>query len=355
MKKIIQSICIVALLVACLNASAQTRPYGWSSSGSQQARTVTDAKTVYPIVLVHGLTGTDKFANVVAYWYGIAENLRAHGAKVYVANVSAFNSDEERGEQLKTYVEMVLIENNIDKVNLIAHSQGGTTSRYLAYTQPQMVASITTISTPHHGTEFADFVDGISKLDPTGIVRAAVSTMVNAFWPLITSNPSLPQDSLKALTLLSTKGAAEWNTKFPSKGLGSKSDCTTGAESADIVRTSNGVQKTYTQRYYSLIGNNIRPFLGIGVDASLKLFDPAIFDATTVAMLTTGNIIMIMGGGANDGLVPECSAKFGKIMNTQPWNHLDEVNQLLRVVGGAAPDPVTAIRQQVQILKAANL
>jgi triacylglycerol lipase len=137
--------------------------------------------------------------------------------------------------------------------------------------------------------------------------------------------------------------------------LGSKSDCTTGAESADIVRTSNGVQKTYTQRYYSLIGNNVRPFLGIGVDTSLKLFDPAIFDATTVAMLTTGNIIMIMGGGANDGLVPECSAKFGKIMNTQPWNHLDEVNQLLRVVGGAAPDPVTAIRQQVQILKAANL
>ncbi|WP_455731372.1 esterase/lipase family protein, partial [Burkholderia stabilis] len=48
------------------------------------------ATTRYPIILVHGLTGTDKYAGVLEYWYGIQEDLQQHGASVYVANLSGF-------------------------------------------------------------------------------------------------------------------------------------------------------------------------------------------------------------------------------------------------------------------------
>ena len=69
------------------------------------------AATRYPIILVHGATGTDKYAGVLDYWYGIQADLQQNGATVYVANLSGFQSDDGpngRGEQLLAYVKTVL-------------------------------------------------------------------------------------------------------------------------------------------------------------------------------------------------------------------------------------------------------
>jgi triacylglycerol esterase/lipase EstA (alpha/beta hydrolase family) len=69
------------------------------------------AATRYPIVLVPGLTGTDRYANLLDYWYGIPSDLESHGAAVFVANVSGFQSDlgeKGRGEQLLAFVKQVL-------------------------------------------------------------------------------------------------------------------------------------------------------------------------------------------------------------------------------------------------------
>ena len=68
----------------------------------------TYAATKYPIVLAHGLSGTSKFLGVVDYWYQIPEDLRANGANVYVADVSAFNDETVRGEQLVSQIRTVL-------------------------------------------------------------------------------------------------------------------------------------------------------------------------------------------------------------------------------------------------------
>jgi triacylglycerol lipase len=53
-----------------------------------------------------------------------------------------------------------LDETNSEKVNIIAHSKGGIDSRYLIwrYDYGDKVASLTTISTPHHGAEIADLI-----------------------------------------------------------------------------------------------------------------------------------------------------------------------------------------------------
>lgn len=58
-------------------------------------------QTRYPIVLVHGFLGWDSIGPY-DYWFGIADALRRDGAQVYVAQVTASNSTEVRGEQLLT-------------------------------------------------------------------------------------------------------------------------------------------------------------------------------------------------------------------------------------------------------------
>src|SRR4051812_17619108 len=90
-----------------------------------------DGPTRDPIILVHGLFGFDNIGPL-EYFYGIPGDLRANGAKVYVAQVAAANSTEVRGEQLLTYVKQVLAVTGASKVNLIGHSHGGPTVRYVA-------------------------------------------------------------------------------------------------------------------------------------------------------------------------------------------------------------------------------
>jgi len=196
---------VVAAAVACAMSAA---PFAGTTALMTLATTRTAlaaiapaddyAATRYPIVLVHGLTGTDKYAGVLEYWYGIQEDLQRHGATVYVANLSGFQSDDGpngRGEQLLAYVKQVLAATGATKVNLIGHSQGGLTSRYVAAVAPDLVASVTTIGTPHRGSEFADFVQSVLAYDPTGLSSSVIAAFVNVFGILTSRHlqPELPE------------------------------------------------------------------------------------------------------------------------------------------------------------------
>ena len=44
----------------------------------------------------------------------------------------------------------------------------------------------------------------------------------------------------------------------------------------------------------------------------------------------------------NDGIAPRCSTHLGRVLRDDyPWNHLDEVNQFMGLIGKGAPDPVS--------------
>ncbi len=113
----------------------------------------------YPIVLVHGIIAHDR-GGLVNFWGRIPERLKEHGIKVYFGNTDAWGSYESNAEILRTTIEKVLQETKSDKVNILAHSKGGIDSRYLVwkYNFGDKVASLTTISTPHHGAEIADLI-----------------------------------------------------------------------------------------------------------------------------------------------------------------------------------------------------
>ena len=58
---------------------------------------------------------------------------------------------------------------------------------------------------------------------------------------------------------------------------------------------------------------------------------------------------------ATDGLVPVCAAHWGKVVRDDfPWNHLDEVNQVLGL-RGSGPDPVAFYVSQANRLKGKGL
>ncbi|MCX4166081.1 MULTISPECIES: triacylglycerol lipase [Paraburkholderia] len=309
------------------------------------AATDSYATTRYPIVLVHGLAGTDKFADVVDYWYGMQADLEQHGATVYVANLSGFQSDvgpNGRGEQLLAYVKQVLAATGATKVNLIGHSQGGLTSRYVAAVAPELVASVTTIGTPHRGSEFADFVQQALQSDPTGLSTPIIATFANIFGALTSSTHNTNQDAIAALNALTTTSTANYNTLYPSAGLGAPGSCQTGAPS----ETVNG----NTHLLYSWAGSAIQPVTVLGVtgavDTSVGVADSAeVLDISTPVLYATGTVMIGRQSGPNDGVVSVCSALYGQVISTTyKWNHLDEINQLLGVLGANAADPVAVLR-----------
>jgi triacylglycerol lipase len=265
---------------------------------------------------------------VVDYWWQIPADLRANGATVYVADVAAFNSDEQRGEELLKQISSVLAATGASKVNLISHSQGGTTSRYAAAVKPQWIASVTTIATPHAGTPVADTVN----LAPQALkdLLADGTSVLGQLLSLFVGNPQ-PQDPLAALSGLTTAGAADFNRRYPSAGL--PSNCSVNGATSE-VRSGN------TQQLYSWTGNSA----GTNV-----------LDITDPVMVLGSVIIKTAGGGANDGLVPVCSARFGRELGVYGWNHLDEVNQLFGLRGLFSADPVVTIRTQANRLKTAGL
>ena len=206
----------------------------------------------YPIVLCHGLSGFDKLILIpsvyqltkmikasilsnhsdsfmedssdddykdeaflhVDYWIGIREALEAKGCTVITAKVPSFGSIEERAKALNNFIDTELgrMKRNLSKsdvyntkgessssftkddkikVNLIAHSMGGLDCRYLITNIPNKnfkVSSLTTISTPHHGSEMADYVVNLfNDITDNFDLKVKKKLLPPAFYQLTTS------------------------------------------------------------------------------------------------------------------------------------------------------------------------
>lgn len=116
------------------------------------------------------------------YWNGITEDLVANGANVYVAQQASFNSSELRGEQLLLQVKQILAITGAEKVNLIGHSHGSQSVRYVAGLIPNKVASVTSVGGPNKGSPVADFVYNLTQSPIAPILDPGVSSAVNVFF-----------------------------------------------------------------------------------------------------------------------------------------------------------------------------
>ena len=232
------------------------------------------------------------------------------------------NTSEVRGEELIEQVEDIVAISGRKKVNLIGHSHGGPTVRYVAAMRPDLIASAPSVGAPHTGSDLADFL----KLFPDGsLPQTIVSELVNQIGKMIhflSGSPSAnPQDSLGALESLHSEGAARFNAKFP--------------QGMPLKQCGEGAYKVNGVRYYSWSGtspltNPLDPSDGMMAVASLTF----------------------IGGEANDGMVGRCSSHLGQVIrDNYRMNHLDEVNQFFGLTSLFETDPVTVYRQHANRLK----
>ena len=242
--------------------------------GFSTAQADTSAKTQYPIVLVHGMAGFDSIIGI-NYFYQVPSALRSSGATVLVASMSSFNSNEVRGEQLLKQLKEWSAAKGYTKFNLITHSQGGPTARYVHGVAPGLIASISTVAGTHDLSQVPENTtnDLLTKY-------AKVIGALGSFIAWESGSSGLPQDPVAVNDFVTH--TAQFNAKFPA---GQPSQyCGQGAEK---------VGNTY---FYSVTGNQVE---------------------TNKWDLTDGLIASAAkgyAGIASDGLVPVCAAHWGKVL-----------------------------------------
>jgi triacylglycerol lipase len=254
----------------------------------------------YPIVLAHGFD-----ASPTNRWgfYRVAEALEADGHEVYVAIVPPYDSPEVRAVALADVVDGALADGH-EKVNVIAHSMGGLDARHmisqLGY--GDVVASLTTISSPHRGSKVADTM--LKVLDGVHADDDLVDGLASAWG--VTFN-DLAEDShvRAALEGISEGRSGSFNEENPD-------DANVHYQSWAGVSSAFGIKNPRDKNACE------GQVLGNGRKADKM-------NATLLPMAA------IVGGfklTPNDGMVSVESAKWGDFRGCIPADHLDEVGQM---------------------------
>lgn len=214
-------------------------------------------RTVYPVVLVHGIAFRDKTI-MIKYWGDIPGALEKNGASVYTGGQDAYGTIAENALTLKKNILTVLAKTGGSKVNIVAHSRGGIEARYMISMlgMEDRVASLTTVATPHRGSTMADII--MKRMHDSSIFPALID-----FYAKIIGDES--PSGYNAGTELTTAKMKEFNLK---------------------VRDSGSV---YYQSYAGAIDDKFGSFPWRKMYDAVKKYE-----------------------GENDGLVSVDSAKWGK-------------------------------------------
>jgi triacylglycerol lipase len=136
----------------------------------------------YPIILAHGMGGFGTLKGLnLQYFNGIKDDLAAHGeTMVFATIVPAYDTSENRAAQLGPQIDKILEMTGKSKVNIIGHSQGGMDARVLVSPSGlgygDRVATVTTVATPHRGSQVADVA--LKILDPLGYSADAITNAI---------------------------------------------------------------------------------------------------------------------------------------------------------------------------------
>jgi triacylglycerol lipase len=225
--------------------------------------------------------------------------LEADGHRVFEADLPPFDQPSARARVLAQQIDAALAATGATKINIIAHSQGGLDSRYLISSlgYGNRVASLTTISSPHHGTAIADRV--------LGYVPGGIDSTVNA--------------GLKALHI----DIAAVNVRAALAAMSEKN-------MVEFNRVNLDDARVY---YQSWAGVSSPTGVASGVDLTpcegKLLLHPNTMDKLSLLLPSlVWNIVGHNKRDANDGVATVTSAKHGVFRGCFPADHMDEVGQV---------------------------
>jgi triacylglycerol lipase len=259
----------------------------------------------YPFVLAHGFFGFDQFAGLdfETYFYNVQANLAKQGEIVDTPAVDPFNDSDTRGAELLVAVQKFLAETGAAKVNLIGHSQGGLDARVVANLRPDLVASVVTVSTPHHGSPIGDVaMKLLASPDEQDVVDALVKLIGGPLYDTIGNATSLT----KALYLFSQPGITAFNQNHP--------------DSPGIFYASIGGRSNLAGNDADCTGTVALPF----ITSWHSTIDPLNPLFAAFAPVLSGPQLY-----TNDGLVRARDAQWGQYWGCLPADHIDEIGQIL--------------------------
>lgn len=245
--------------------------------------------TRYPIVLMHGMMGTDTYINILEYFYQIPETLRAAGYEVENPAVPGVSTAEVRAAAWQAHLDDLQAQGIGRRFNLIAHSQGGLDARYLisGLGDPRPV-SLITVATPHRGSQVADLALGL--IDDSRVTQSLYDNVMGELADLLGLGPA---EATEQLISLSTPAMVGWNDRVPNSPnvyYASWSGRSCGALEPACQQQENG--------------------------------------EVVNVLLGPSYTLLEMLAGDNDGMVPDSSAQWGVYMGAVPADHMDEVGQI---------------------------
>ena len=168
-----------------------------------------ELETRYPIFLVHGMGFRE--GRLIRYWGRIPRRLQQGGAQVFSSRQDSNGTVETNARQLAAELDDILRQTGAERVNVIAHSKGGLEARYLISSMGygEKIASVTTLSTPHHGSET---VDVLMKL-PDVLIR--FGCRVADLWYRFLGDQQ--PDTYHAVAIFKTEHARRFNEANPDR------------------------------------------------------------------------------------------------------------------------------------------
>lgn len=297
-----------------LTVSGFTNPWIFCYRKGQYSEHVVDLKidkpnytqTKYPIMVVPGVLAYDRIDYLVGridYIWKLAEEIEKESDHIlHTFSLNPWQETTARGldlaqkildeiEKAKSIVEVFEKDGTLperfpkrhyplafEKVNLLAHSHGSTTSRvairHLKEDGKDVVASLTTIAGPHFGTPTADGAAYILNDDDPegwGITRLILEPVLKSFFHGVgcilatlagDSQYCGKMDIIAVLNDFTQQGMYAFNNKYPSYGLP-----TGGKYFLDSIPASQQVSHFYeaygrglyddwyatTKRYYDVV------------------------------------------------------------------------------------------------------
>lgn len=263
----------------------------------------------YPIVLAHGFFGFDDFAGIdfINYFFGVLADLNAAGeTEIYITTVDPFADSTTRGLDLLAQVEAIQRESGYARINLIGHSQGGLDARVVASMRPDLIASVTTIATPHRGTIVADVVLELVRDDR---LQDAIDALVRLIGAALYDTVGEETSVFDSLRQLSTDGGDAFNDAYPNvEGLPYYSIAGRSARTTAFRDPCPRGESPDFIDHWNIYTDPLEPLLSVpGAIVTERAF----------------------GGEVNDGLVAANSARWGRFLGCIPADHLDQIGHLL--------------------------
>jgi triacylglycerol lipase len=251
------------------------------------------ATTPPPVVVLHpGILGFRRLPLLGDYWGDLPARLREQGMTVVERAPGPVEPPIVRARALAADVAAIRAETGVERVVIVAHSQGGLDVRAAIDGIDgfaEQVGAVATLSTPHHGTPMADF----AFLLPAALVNDVFDAL---HWTFESSQHIGPRtaDTPHTLQALSRSGGEQYMRAHPTSAVPFFSIAAVTGDDVDDV-CSSGIWGAPV----------VQDFAG-----------PLSWWNRAAIAYTAGSI-------SNDGVVPTASMRFGTFLGCVPADHGD--------------------------------